>query len=350
MDVLCVGMYRACSTWQYEVIAHLLERHRDGHRLGYVTGEEYAALDNPKGNARRWRVLKSHEGHRRFATALAKGRARAVYAHRDIRDVVFSLMHKRGVRFEDLLRQGMIHQILINDRFWRAQPGLLVQQYEDLITDPVTGVEELADHLGIALDAGEADEIAREYSFQANRERTLRLGARLQAAGVDLKRPANFQFYDGQTLLHWNHLREGRAGNWRTEATPRQRAILARLCNDWLCAHGYQAEPARATRRSLLATAQDEETLVRGWLACTLRCLSLRYPKTARISKRLLGIAPEPPAARPAVLATSTRHDAPESQAYSTPHLSKRGARSGSMEAAEGRSAYKLSENPPYHP
>ena len=30
MDVLCVGMYRACSTWQYEVTAHLTERHRRG--------------------------------------------------------------------------------------------------------------------------------------------------------------------------------------------------------------------------------------------------------------------------------------------------------------------------------
>lgn len=339
MDVLCVGMYRACSTWQYEVIAHLLERHRGGQRLGYVTGEGYAALDDSEGDARRWRVLKSHEGHRRFATALAEGRARAVYAHRDIRDAAYSLMHKRGVRFEDLLRQGMIHQILANDRFWRAQPGLLVQRYEGLIADPVAGVEELADYLGIALAAGEADEVAREYSFQANRRRTLRLGARLRAAGVDLKRPANFQFYDGQTLLHWNHLRQGRAGYWRTEATPRQRAILARFCNDWLRAHGYEAEPARATRRPLLATIQDEAALARGRLACTLRCLSLRHPKAARIGKRLLGIATEPPAARPAVVATATRHDAPESRAYSTPHPSRRGAIPRLTGAAEGRSA-----------
>src|SRR6185312_2948705 len=101
MDVFCVGMYRACSTWQYEVIAHLLERHRGGRRLGYVMGEEYVAPDAPGQAARPWRVLKSHEEHRRFAEALAEGRARAIYAHRDIRDVVFSLMHKRGVRFEE---------------------------------------------------------------------------------------------------------------------------------------------------------------------------------------------------------------------------------------------------------
>ena len=55
--------------------------------------------------------------------ALSSGQALAVYAYRDIRDVVFSLMHKRGLAFEELLRQGMIHEILINDRFWRRNPG-----------------------------------------------------------------------------------------------------------------------------------------------------------------------------------------------------------------------------------
>ncbi len=42
VDVICAGMYRACSTWQYEVVAHLLEHHRSGRRLGYLTAEEYA--------------------------------------------------------------------------------------------------------------------------------------------------------------------------------------------------------------------------------------------------------------------------------------------------------------------
>ena len=61
-----------------------------------------------------------------MARELAAGRACALYAYRDVRDVVFSLMHKRGKTFEEILRQGMIHQILANDRFWMAQPSVLV--------------------------------------------------------------------------------------------------------------------------------------------------------------------------------------------------------------------------------
>ena len=42
-DVICAGMYRACSTWQYEVVGHLVELHRQGRRMGYVTGDDYQA-------------------------------------------------------------------------------------------------------------------------------------------------------------------------------------------------------------------------------------------------------------------------------------------------------------------
>jgi hypothetical protein len=295
-------MYRACSTWQYEVIAHLLERHREGLRLGYETGEEFAARSDR--DARCWKVLKSHEGHRSFAVAVVEGRATVVYAHRDIRDVVFSLMHKRGVSFEQLVRQGMIHQVLVNDRFWSRQPGVLVQRYEQMIADPVGGVEQIASHLGISIGADEAAEIAAEYSFQTNRRRTIELVERLRAEGVDLSDPSNRQYYDQRTLLHWNHLREGRPGNWRTEATSRQRAILARLCDGWLIDHGYEADTLDPSNALAEEDAREslwrEVELVRAWLACALRCASLRYPQVARTIKPFLGITPERPAAVPA--------------------------------------------------
>jgi hypothetical protein len=300
-------MYRACSTWQYEIIAHLIEKHWNGVRLGYLTGEKFAAFDDVWADRACWSVLKSHEGDQRFAARIAEGRALAVYAYRDIRDVVFSLMHKRRVSFETLFRQGMIHQILVNDRFWTTQPGVLCQRYEELIADPVAGVEQLAGHLGLGLAPGEAAAVAAEYSFQANRQRTERMGLRLRAEGVDLDDPTNVQYYDSRTLLHWNHLREGRPGNWRDLATPRQRAILARLCDGWLARHGYETDTreraAAPDRRRFLQRAVEwtgqERELAKANLACALRCAALRYPKVARTVKRSLGMEVEYTVARP---------------------------------------------------
>ena len=73
-DVICGGMYRACSTWQYEVAAHLVEEHRGGRRLGYLLSGEYTALvpGHPKHckaaarNRPGWRVIKAHEGEPRW--------------------------------------------------------------------------------------------------------------------------------------------------------------------------------------------------------------------------------------------------------------------------------------------
>jgi len=303
LDVICAGMYRACSTWQYEVAAHLIERAHDGQRLGYLTSEQYAGLvhadveEQPSAAKVKtgWRVIKSHEGDRSFAAALADGRAVAVYAHRDVRDVVFSLMHKRGMTFEQLLRQGMIHQVLANDRFWTAQPRVLIQRYDDLLTDPAGGVTALARHLGIPLGDGEATRIADEYSHEANRLRAEALRRRLEEAGVNLDSAANVQICDPKTLLHWNHLRSGGSRSWRSSATPLQLATLDRLCGRWLEARGYPLEPI-ATRPTafspgaLRERARAEADIWAGRWSILIRTASQRFPATARAVKRLLGL------------------------------------------------------------
>ncbi len=290
MDVLCVGMYRACSTWQYEVVSQLVERHRGGRRLGYMLGEEYAELVAREGHDRGWRVLKSHEEHPAFARALAEGRAVAVYSYRDLRDVVYSMLHKRGVGFDEFFRQGMIHQILANDRFWSHRPRRISQRYEDLISDPASGVAALADHLGIELAPGEASRIAEEYSLEANRRRTEEVASRLRSQGIDLEDPANRQRWDETTLLHWNHLRSGRVGDWRERATPHERAVLARIVNGWLVRHGYEPDEPRY---AFPAGLREHVAMSRARLACALRCASLRHPNAARVVKRLLGIPTE---------------------------------------------------------
>jgi hypothetical protein len=323
-------MYRACSTWQYEVIAHLLERHRGAVRIGYLTGDQFEELDNREGDDPSWKILKSHEEHGRFARVLAEGRAIAVYAHRDVRDVAFSLMHKRKIDFRTLVTQGMVHQVLANDRFWSRQPRSITQRYDRLIADPTTGVEELAAHLGLTLEPSEAARIAAEYSFEANRQRTLHLGQRLQQSGVNLDDPSIAQAHDRQTLLHWNHMREGRVGDWRARATPMERSTLARICGRWLDAHGYEADDPKeiaqarnAEPRVRFEAIRQELAIARGAIACRLRCLSLRYPRLARTIKPLLGIRPEAPLApaAPVTLSPNVRLD-PKATEVGTPTCS----------------------------
>jgi len=304
VDVICCGMYRACSTWQYDVIAHLVERYFDGTRLGYLTGAQYTALLRKEAPAnlettRCPRVLKSHEGDRVFARSLAAGRAVAVYAYRDVRDVVFSLMHKRKLTFEQLLRQGMIHQILANHRFWSRCPGVLVQRYEDLLAEPAEGVLALARHIRLNVDQAEAERIAGKYSQESNRARTAALRHRLHEAGIDLNSAANAQICDATTLLHWNHMRDPDSC-WRSEATDQHEAILDRLCGRWLIDHRYERASrggwllasGRARRRVSIRGKVD---LMAGRSNHLIRRMSLQLPLPARWLKRFLGMPTDEP-------------------------------------------------------
>ena len=248
-----------------------------------------------------WRVLKAHEGERAMARELVAGRARALYAYRDVRDVVFSLMHKRGKTFEEILRQGMIHQILANDRFWMGQPNVLVQRYEDLISQPARGVTELAEHLGLELGSGEAERITALYSQESNRARTAALKQKLEQAGVDLDSAGSTQIYDPGSLLHWNHMRQKDAASWRTAATPRQKEVLHRLCGRWLESRGYSLEDALASRSnvslaSVRKSLQSEIDMMVGLADFLVRTTSLRFPNTARTVKSMLGMATAPDA------------------------------------------------------
>lgn len=299
MYVFCVGMYRSCSTWQYDVAAHMLERHRGCRRLGYLTGLEFDRLDRREPPGADWPILKSHEVSLAIARKLRRGKGRALYAHRDLRDVVYSMLHKRGWTFDRFLAAGNLHQILANDRFWRSRPGVMTQSYDDLIRDPEAGVRQIAAFLEIGLAEGEAAAIAAEYSREANKARTERFRDQLVAQGIDPTDPANRLACDPHSLLHWDHVRGPSAPTWRQLATPRERLILARLCGDWLIANGYERDDswAREGSREPIAGrwrlhAGVSLALGRARFHGGLQQLSFRYPRTSATVKRCLGMAP----------------------------------------------------------
>ena len=205
-------------------------------------------------------------------------------------------MHKRGATFRQLLRQGMIHQILANDRFWRAQPRVLVQRYEEMVADPVTAVVQLARHLGLGVTRRQAIAIADEYSLESNLTRIEALRQQLVEAGIDLTAAGNLQIYDSVTLLHWNHVRPGGTGSWRTHLSPRECAVLVRMCGPWLEANGYDLQTASGSEAGLspldrMSSLRERLDLAMGRAATVLRWAAGSCPLAARLVKQLLGIA-----------------------------------------------------------
>lgn len=301
MDLFCCGMYRSCSTWQYDVAQAILNWAGQPavEPCGYLTGPEYADFSRATRSRAVVRLFKGHEGHPAYTRAMFKGRAVGLYAHRDVRDVIFSLMFKRQQTFQQIVKTGMIHQILVNDRFWRLHPQVMVQRYDEIMARPQQAVSEIADFLGIELPAEQALGIAEAYSREANLERTANLKQELAGRGVNLDGTENAQVYDQTTLLHWNHIRP-ESRSWRELATPGQRQIMQTMLGCWLAENEYPADtfddlkaaPARAGRAWRLDAAE-------GLFRCHSRETSSRYHRLAAPVKQLLGLGAGEKRSRP---------------------------------------------------
>ena len=222
-------MYRACSTWQYEVVAHLVEQRWHGERLGYLSAETYATTDDSFSGIRErgrrgrdtWRALKSHEGGRSFARALRSGRALAVYAFRDLATWCFPDA-QAGRLVSGIAPPGDDPPVPGKRPFWRAQPACSSSATK-IFADPVSrGPPDRAASPGACACRAVRREIADEYSLASNQARIDSLLQRLQEAG-STSRTRQSQICDPTTLLHWNHLGPGGAGSWYDRASARQR-------------------------------------------------------------------------------------------------------------------------------
>lgn len=239
MLVICAGMFRACSTWQYNVASDLLERHRQGKRLGYGRLRDLGLAAPPTG----WSTLKLHDAEPELGGYLSAGRAVALYSHRDLRDVACSLAHKFGEPIDAILAPGgLLADCLRNDAFWRSQEHVLVQQYDDLRARPSQGIAELAAHLQLRPGLLERWRLSRRYSLAANKKHTQSVAQSLERQGLNLSERQHQLAHDPRSLFHWNHLRDGRTGGWRQLLTRSQAERLLQLSGNWLVRNGYERD------------------------------------------------------------------------------------------------------------
>lgn len=241
--VFCAGMPRSGSTWQYQIVSHLLEEARGGLRGGFLEQpEDFERIAEQTAGRPLWLALKTHHGHPPYAQAVRAGRALAVYSYRDLRDVMYSLMHKMHLSFDEVLQKDLLEQCFIDHVFWTSLPNVLCQRYEDIMVDPVGSIKEIAAFLAVPLTDDEAARLADQYSLEANRARARQLTEQLRNKGIDLEHRENAVLHDEHSQLHWNHIRAGRIGGWRDEATPQQVVVLTKLCGGWLLENGYEAD------------------------------------------------------------------------------------------------------------
>jgi hypothetical protein len=248
MLVICAGLWRSGSTWQYQVACELVRQAGWNFQpMGYLQREQLADFLSSSLDPDTCYLYKTHPPdpiHLSLKSALVV----TLYSFRDLRDIAYSMTHKLQSTFQKTVREGpIIEWCIAADSFWSQRPGVVEQRYEDWVLDNTPFVRSIAVTLGIDLAETVLEQIVDEFGLQRNKARTAKLAASLSKKGIDLSERRNALLNDPDSLLHWNHIRNGDVGGWKSIALPEEKAYLAEKCGNWLIARGYEFDLLWAT-------------------------------------------------------------------------------------------------------
>ena len=187
--IICAGMRRSASTWQYQVARELAVK-EGGVALDFVIWQELESKlrDHPA----RTVIVKTHTYYPWHTRCLddRMNRIRVIYTYRDLRQVAASIMrmHSMWLMSTDILTE--IRSIVKSSEAWCALPGVLIQPYEQILSKPVDCVIQIARMVQIDITRAGARRIAKRYNRSHQKQRE----------------PAALIDYDPQVMLWPNHI------------------------------------------------------------------------------------------------------------------------------------------------
>lgn len=176
--ILSAGMPRSGSTLLFNILREIsLQKWPD---LSY--GWEGDILELSKGTAY---LVKVHRINRYYRLRTQY----SFYTYRDVRVTAVSSMRKFGVEPNIDNFRSNINEYMIAKRHCN-----LILKYENLISNPISGIEKIAEKLGVKID----QQVVFENTFF-------------------LKAPVNISnSYSKETLLHKEHFTHTKDDDWRT--------------------------------------------------------------------------------------------------------------------------------------
>lgn len=230
---------RSGSTWQYNIAAELLETCRTAKRIGFADSER---------TLRKWIsrhndiVIKIHEPFEAAISDVNNRQARMLYIFRDLRDVAASLMRYENCPLHQILESGRLESLWQHHQVWSRLPGALVQQYEQMMANPVVAAQQIARFLKLDISDESIREITHQNSLEVRRrEREARrcfldlfLSRPRAIIGTMLRKTIGWQRtnqlvspfgylggrgVDRHTQLHSNHFAGGAVGSYRQVMT-----------------------------------------------------------------------------------------------------------------------------------
>jgi len=243
MWIFAGGMFRSGSTLQFQLISTLIERSSLGRRLEWRTPEDFAGLAEQLGDPSEMLVFKTHVCKHPMRIRLLDGRARAVAVHRDLRDVIVSGAHKDGISPTPDYCSEMTKGCLACYNGWPVCEAVRWWAYDRFVDETADCIMEMAEHIRVPCDLQTARQLAEEFSPERQRKR---IDSAIREGRMRPAIPGDKRLHAEGDLLHPNHVRDGRTGQWITDLSPDAVRAIETIAGAWLTSHGYRLslEPA----------------------------------------------------------------------------------------------------------
>ncbi|USN97936.1 MAG: hypothetical protein H6810_07005 [Phycisphaeraceae bacterium] len=237
MWVFAGGMFRSGSTLQYQIVSTLIEQAGLGRRVEWRMPEEFVQLADETGEPDEMLVFKTHVCKHPMRERLRDGRALAVAAHRDLRDVIVSGADKDGRELTPDYCRELAGGCLACYNGWPTCDAIRWWPYDRLTHDTASVTLEMAGHLDLPCTPDLARALADEFAPDRQRRR---IDDAVREGQMVAARPGGRLRHTRGDLLHPNHLKDGRTGKWRDRLSPESLAVIEEVAGEWLTTHGYE--------------------------------------------------------------------------------------------------------------
>tara|TARA_B100000989_G_scaffold157753_1_gene117810 strand:- start:249 stop:1046 length:798 start_codon:yes stop_codon:yes gene_type:complete len=172
-------------------------------------------------------LLKTHRYFPSVSKYINKGRIVGVMTHRDIRDIVVSLIQKGWCSdFNYFIQRKELRSMVLSSIAYSEMKSMNTFSYKDLKNDPVQILMELSFILKIDLDDGKAKEIAQRLSLGNLKKHT---------DNISKKRSI-----DVGSGLHHNHIKDGAIGKWREALSQEKIKIINKEAEEYIKKFAYE--------------------------------------------------------------------------------------------------------------
>ena len=224
-------MPRSASTWSYNVCLRMLSLNAPPASIYADYNENLLEAIKQLQEEHRHLLLKSHTLDETGRRMLQLGVIKAIYTYRDPFDAIVSFMRMFNQPFEVALSAI---RCSFDAYGIHEQSGSCILPYECIVHSPLEAVKAVSAYLRLNIDENLLVRIASDTGRDAMKE----IADRLEFAPPESLVQANGMVYDRNTLLHKNHIRDGRSGYGRGMLSEEEQQIVERTFPQWLTLRG----------------------------------------------------------------------------------------------------------------